>query len=171
MVTKDKQGSTNKSKIYVGAGKLRIDGVSGQGGTAIVDYSSLMLYMMMPAQKAYMEMKLDDSKGEMTKSFSLFAPSDSNDPCAAWRKAVTGLTCKKVGTETLNGRSVDKWEGTRPHEEKGYLWYDSKLQFIVKIDTKEQTTEFLNIQEGPQPASLFSIPPGYRKMDMGRPSN
>jgi hypothetical protein len=37
----------------------------------------------------------------------------------------------------------------------------------VKWETKNSSGELRNIQEGPQPASLFEVPAGFTKMDMG----
>ncbi len=78
---------------------------------------------------------------------------------------MTDLSCKRAGTDSVNSRTVDKWEGTRAHGEKGFLWFDPKLQIVVKIDSQDHMIELRNIQEGPQPASLFSVPGDYRKMN------
>jgi len=37
----------------------------------------------------------------------------------------------------------------------------------VKWEGKNDSGELRNIQEGPQPASLFDPPSDYKKMDMG----
>jgi hypothetical protein len=37
----------------------------------------------------------------------------------------------------------------------------------VKWQGKDSGGELRNIQEGSQPASLFEVPAGYTKMDMG----
>ena len=91
------------------------------------------------------------------------------DACSEWLKleANKGGTCHKVGSETVNGRSTVKYEGTNAKGEAGAAWFDSKLRFPVKWDGKNGGGEMQNIQEGPQPASLFDIPAGYTKMDMG----
>ena len=78
-----------------------------------------------------------------------------------------GGTCHKVGNETVNGRSTIKYEGTNAKGEPGSAWFDSKLRFPVKWEGKNGSGEMQNIKEGPQPASLFEIPAGYTKMDMG----
>jgi hypothetical protein len=47
-------------------------------------------------------------------------------------------------------------------------WISLTLRFPIKTtDDDGGLTEFSNIAEGPQPASLFSIPSGYTKMDLG----
>ena len=74
----------------------------------------------------------------------------------------------KIGSDTVNGRSTVKYEGVSNKGEKAHIWVDTKLHCVIKAD---QATgggiELRNIQEGPQPASLFEIPSGYTKFDMG----
>ncbi|GAC1661830.1 MAG: hypothetical protein NVS9B4_14630 [Candidatus Acidiferrum sp.] len=164
MVDSDKNGAKSQRKLYVTAGKMRMDGTSGQPGM-IADYGTQTAYILMPKEKMYMQMNMQDGKNPMAASFSLFAPTNPNDPCAQWKKVVTDLTCKKIGTENLDGRSVDKWEGVRAHGEKGFLWFDPKLQFVTKMDSQDHLIEFKNIQEGAQPANLFNVPSDYRKMN------
>jgi hypothetical protein len=87
------------------------------------------------------------------------------DPCTFGNRQ--DATCKKVGTETVNGRSCDKWEITDKNGKKETLWIDQKLHFPIKSTDGQVTTEFTNIKEGAQDASLFKVPAGYRKFDMG----
>lgn len=47
------------------------------------------------------------------------------------------------------------------------VWIDQRTHIPVKTVQGDFVTELLNIQQGPQPASLFVVPPGYTKMDMG----
>jgi hypothetical protein len=50
--------------------------------------------------------------------------------------------------------------------QKHYVWVDTKLHCVVKTD-EGGGIELRNIQEGPQPASLFEVPAGYTNFDMG----
>ena len=47
------------------------------------------------------------------------------------------------------------------------MWVDTKLHCVVKTDGAAGSIELRNIKEGSQPASLFEIPAGYTKFDMG----
>ncbi len=76
-------------------------------------------------------------------------------------------SCHKVGNETVNGRNTVKYETTNASGDVKHFWLDPKLRFPVKWDGKNNGGELRNIQEGPQPASLFEIPAGFTKMDMG----
>ena len=101
--------------------------------------------------------------------FAFFKSGDVENACSDWLKLERnkGGTCHKVGSETVNGRNTVKYEGTNASGETSSVWLDSKLRFPVKWQGKNNGGEMRNIQEGPQPASLFEIPAGYTKMDMG----
>ena len=47
------------------------------------------------------------------------------------------------------------------------VWIDQKLHFPIKSVSEDSTWELTNIKEGEPDASLFEIPAGYHKMDMG----
>ena len=74
-----------------------------------------------------------------------------------------------MGHDTVNGRNTVKYEGTNSKGDSGYFWIDPQLRFPVKWqDNKDNNGgELRNIQEGTQPASLFQVPAGYTKFDMG----
>ena len=42
-----------------------------------------------------------------------------------------------------------------------------KLHFPIKTVSQDSSWQLTNIKEGQPEASLFEIPPGYQKMDMG----
>jgi hypothetical protein len=157
------------TKVYFGKNKMRFDAVGDpqRGGSVIFDLKSESWIVLMAQQHMYMEMPA--SMMESRGMFHFFQTGDPSDACADWLKidANKGGTCHKVGNETVNGRSTIKYEGTNAKGEPGAAWFDSKLRFPVKWDGKNGSGEMQNIQEGPQPASLFEIPAGYSKMDMG----
>jgi hypothetical protein len=100
--------------------------------------------------------------------FTFFKSGDVENACADWLKLSPnkGGTCHKVGHETVNGRETIKYEGTNSKGETSTVWLDSKVRFPVKWQGKNDGGELRNIQEGPQPASLFDPPSDYKKMDM-----
>jgi len=158
------------TKIYFGKNKMRFDAAGDPqrgGGSVIFDLKSESWVVLMSQQHMYMEMPstMMESRG----MFHFFQTGDPSDACADWLKIESnkGGTCHKVGSETVNGRSTIKYEGTNAKGEPGAAWFDSKLRFPVKWDGKNGSGEMQNIKEGPQPASLFEIPAGYSKMDMG----
>jgi outer membrane lipoprotein-sorting protein len=164
-------GESTQGKMYFGGSKIRMDmNAGGHDMQIITDPAKQTSYMIMPQQKMYMEMNTAGMAGRgRTPEVK---PVDPQNPCANQ----PGTTCKKVGAETVNGRSCDKWELTGQHGKKT-LWIDQKLHFPIRTVSDDSTTlEMTNIKEGTQPASLFQVPAGYQKMDMGgmmrqRPEN
>jgi hypothetical protein len=111
----------------------------------------------------YMEFPMDQNS-PMTQRMPKFSDMlKGSDPCSGRE----GTTCKKLETETVNDRSCDKWEITEKSGKTETLWMDQKLHFPIKSVVGDITTQYTNIKEGAQDASLFKIPDGYRKMDMG----
>lgn len=160
-------------KIHFSPPKMRMDVASAgeQGGpmggnmSMIVDSSTQTSYMLVPQHRMYMEFHGDKNSSLMPRMPRV---ETTADPCAARQDAV----CKKLGTETVNGRTCDKWELTEKSGNTETYWIDQKLHFPIKTQAGDVTTEFTNIKEGPQDPSLFQIPEGYQKMDtgmMGRP--
>jgi hypothetical protein len=171
VVNMDKAGKPETpSKMYFGKGKIRIEGTdpSGRGsGIVIVNIATQTATILMPQQHMYMEMPQD---AESKQKFSMFRATDPANACEAWLKSDEnkGGTCHKAGTETVDGRSTIKYEGTNAKGEARLAWFDPKFGFPVKWQgTNERAGELHNIKEGAQPASLFDIPAGFTKMDMG----
>ena len=129
----------------------------------IVDVPAKMMYMLMPEQRMYMEFRTDQNS-PMTQHAPKFDEMfRGNDPCAGRE----GATCKKLGTESINGRTCDKWEVTPKTGKPETFWIDQKLHFPIKMINGDITTQYTNIKEGPQDPALFKVPDGYQKMDMG----
>lgn len=158
-------------KIYVGNGKMRFEsadkGDPRKGGVFIMDLSTLVYDVLIPQQHMYMEMTAETM--ENRGMYGFFRSGDVENACADWLKLKRnqGGTCHKVGDETVNGRSAVKYEGTNTRGDKNTVWLDSKLRFPVKWEDSTKGGEMRNIQEGSQPASLFAVPAGYTKMDLG----
>jgi hypothetical protein len=162
----------NAAKIYSGKDKMRFDAKDKdpdqrKSGTVILDFSTESWTVLIPQQHMYMVMP--SSTMENRGMFHFFRTGDVENACGEWLQLQDnkGGTCHKAGSETVNGRSTIKYEGTNSKGESSTVWFDSKLRFPVKWDDKNGGGELQNIQEGPQPASLFEIPAGFNKMDMG----
>ncbi|HEY6970178.1 MAG TPA: DUF4412 domain-containing protein [Candidatus Angelobacter sp.] len=166
-----KTGEKMTGKIYFSPPKNRMDmtAPAGKGGpmgggnvSMINDPSTKTMYMVMHDRKMYMEFHADQMApmmGHAPKAPSSFDPSH---PCGA------DATCKKAGTETVNGRVCDKWIMTDKNGATSTAWIDQKLLYPIKAQSSSgETFELTNVKEGPQPASLFQPPAGYQKMDLG----
>jgi hypothetical protein len=173
IVSDHKQGSTSTAstaRVYFAKDKMRIepqDKDPKSMGAFIMNFATQTSIVIMPAQHMYMEMpaSIMNEKG----TYSFFRTGDVENACGDWLKVPhnQGGTCRKVGNETVNGRNTVKYEGTNSSGESSEVWLDPKLRFPVKWAGKSGTGEMKNIQEGSQPASLFDIPAGFTKMDMG----
>ncbi len=75
-----------------------------------------------------------------------------------------------LGDESVNGRQTEKWEFSRSGSGGAQItmtrWYDPRLNNAVREEMAGgYVRELRNIQEGPQPDALFTVPEGYRKID------
>jgi hypothetical protein len=171
----DNSGKTSsaQSKIYASRDKMRFEGrgENGRGGTMIINFATQTTDILIPERKMYIESTSALGPAEQ-RSFNLFRAADPENACDEWRKKAvkSGGNCRKIGNETVNGRSTVKYEGTSEDGTVNYVWIDSKLRFPVKWQGKDKGNggELRNIQEGSQPASLFVVPADYQKMDMGK---
>jgi hypothetical protein len=152
-------------KMYVGQGAMRWD-MQGEGerqAIMITHFATQTSDMLMPQQHMYMEFKADQNRMHRGPNTSDMHPFDPKNPCAN----DPDLTCKNVGTETVNGRTADHWQLT--HKKDGTVsnvWIDQQLHFPIKAVSEDSTWNLTNIKEGEPSASLFEIPAGYQKMDM-----
>lgn len=162
-ITSQRNPGGAKGKIYFDKGNMRMDmNMQGRDISIIRDNNAKVSYTLMHERKMYMEMK-DGSRpmGRMMRPPDVKA-FDPTNPCAGEE----GVTCKKVGEETVNGRECDKWEFTSTDAQKNRTaWIDKKLHIPVKTVSADSTVEFTNIKEGPQDKSHFELPSDYQKFD------
>ncbi len=153
-------------KIYMAHEHMRMDMQGGPGGGAVMitNFATQTTDTLMPEQHMYMEFKADQMQGRRTSIGPSIKPlADPNNPCAS----MEGSTCKNLGTEQVNGRSCDHWQITDKNGKVSNVWIDQKLHFPIKTVSPDSSWELTNIKEGEPAASLFEIPSGYQKMDMG----
>ena len=168
-IVNDNQNERGPTKVYFGKDKIRFDSQDNrsEGGAVILDLRNESYVVLMQKQHMYMEMpaQMMENRG----MFSFFKSGDVENACPDWLKLARnkGGSCHKIGSETVNGRSTVKYEGTNSEGESSTVWLDSKVRFPVKWVGKKGSGGLRNIQEGAQPASLFEVPTGYTKMDMG----
>src|ERR1700694_15838 len=152
-------------KVYFSLPKTRMDMTArGQNMSMITNSSTQTSYMVMHQQHMYMEMHANQNN-PMTRNMPKIDGSfDPQNPCGKQ----ADVTCKKAGTETVNGRVCDKWVTTDKNGKTSTAWVDQKLYFPIKVLSAEGATmELTNVKEGAHPASTFEVPAGYRKMDLG----
>jgi len=160
----------SQAKIYMAKDKMRFEPAEkGQRGMGafIVNLTTQTSTVLMDQQHMYMEMP--SQMAAQRNPYKFFRVDDVENACGDWLQQQwnKGGTCHKVGSDTVNGRSTVKYEGTNSNGDAGTVWLDTKLHFPVKWVGKNGGGELRNIQEGSQPASLFEVPAGYTKFDMG----
>lgn len=173
IVNTSNEGAVVQAKIYFAKDKIRVEpqggakGRSMAGGAVIMNLATQTSTVLMDQQHMYMEMPVQMANRQ--NAWNFFRTGDVENACSDWLQLPQnkGGTCHKVGSDTVNGRSTVKYEGTNAKGETGTVWVDPKLRFPVKWENKNGSGELRNIQEGSQPASLFEVPSGYTKFDMG----
>lgn len=154
-------GTAAAGTMYLGSAKTRTElSMDGQNIVVIADPVSRTQIVLMPSDKVYMQMPI----GMGPVSIPATGPTDPTNPCSGG----SGNTdCVKGPTESVNGYQAVRWDYTSVEGTRTRAWVSTKLRFPIKSsDDNGSSMEFSNIAEGPQPASLFSIPAGYTKMDV-----
>ncbi|HET9696296.1 MAG TPA: DUF4412 domain-containing protein [Terriglobales bacterium] len=164
MTSKMADGKSMNGKVYFTTNKMRMDmNMGGKDAVLINDSAKSTSYMIMPSQKMYMEFHAGQGMRGVPKMSDL-KNYDPNNPCAQ----AQDMTCEKQGSETVNGRSTDKWLFKNKKDNSTMnIWLDKKIHFPVRTVSKDMQMDLTNIQEGEPSSSLFEIPTGFRKFDMG----
>lgn len=129
----------------------------GMNMITILRFDEKVIWMVMPDEQMYMQVAMGRPRDDDLTSYSM-------------ERTV-------VGPEVLNGVNTTKYKiiMTRADGSKfgGFTWVTSqgisvKLDAIGLADgSKERIKmELSELEVGPQPASLFEIPPGFQLMDM-----
>ncbi len=174
-VVNSKTENVGLKKVYAGKDKVRYEVQSqnaAMGPSAVIlDEAQNKWIIVMAERHMYMDAPLMMIKPLITQFWRV---QDVNDACPQWKEIAEQAgtyknwgSCTKIGSDSVNGRSAVKYEGVSSKGEKGYVWVDTKLHCVVKTDGANGNIELRNIQEGSQPASLFEVPAGYSKFDMG----
>ena len=71
-----------------------------------------------------------------------------------------------LGQETVNGQPCDKYRLKSDQELLYYVNRETGLPVMMKGMNGRLQVEWRNAQKGPQPAALFQLPPGLRRMTM-----
>jgi hypothetical protein len=150
-------GKETPGKVYVKGNKARHEiEIAGKNTIQILRPDKNVLWIIMPQQKAYMEMPLTQE---------------------AQQKILLNVTekqkakMKKVGTETINNYKCDKYETTMTHQgesAKFLVCIAPDLGVPIKMESQKGSfsTELKDIKTGAVKDSLFEPPSGYKKIKM-----
>lgn len=78
---------------------------------------------------------------------------------------------KMLGNDNLHGRKVEQWEyhysNPAGQQRLSKQWYDSELKMVIREEMPGgYLREIKNIKIAKQDAKLFSVPKGYKKINM-----
>ncbi|OGW85365.1 MAG: hypothetical protein A2987_04520 [Omnitrophica bacterium RIFCSPLOWO2_01_FULL_45_10] len=153
MVSYSSEGSFT-AKLYVSGDKSRTE---MREAVTISRMDKEVVWVLMPAQKMYIEQPVDMRTA------------------ASMREKVDGeIERKAEGEETIAGRNTTKYRVTfevSGKRESIFQWIDESVHIPVKTAAIDGSwsTEFKNIETGPQDPALFEVPAGYNKMTLGMP--
>jgi len=143
-------------KVFVKGEKVRNEfQAASQTGIQIMRLDKKLVWVIMPKQKAYLEMPLTQEAQQ--KMFPLTENQKAN--------------LKKIGAETVNGYACDKYETTMSLQGKAmklFVWIAPDLGMPVKMASQDGSLgmEYKDIQKGAVADSLFEPPQGYHKLKM-----
>lgn len=152
-----------KGKVYQAPNKERREmNMGGDKMVMILRRDKKTAWNLMPSEKMYMEMKLSDPK------------VSKDDPMNY------DIEQTVIGPETVNGVKTIKskviMKEKKPNGAKmGGFWWMTKDNIMMKLDVisvdkgkkDRMKMELDNLKIGKQDASLFEVPSGYSKLDMG----
>ena len=152
------------AKMYVGKDKLRFESRQGESSAVVImNYTTQIADILMPERKMYMESTSAQLPGPQ-RSWNFFRTLDVDNACADWLKMVRkpNATCHKIGSDTVNGRSTVKYEGTSASGETGYVWLDKSLRFPIKWEEKDKGGEMQNIKKAANRPACLKFPATIR---------
>ena len=166
-VQTDPEGKTRMSKLYVGDGVVRTESsYEGQTRISITDSKQRVAWMMNPAKQEYVEMRGPAPTQQRQESRPRM-PDDPGSPCQA---GTEGFSCNKLGVESIDGRPADKWEFITTQQGqtmRAVFWFDHRLRTPIRKEFPGgYLSELRDIQEGTQPAHLFTVPQGYKRIEL-----
>jgi hypothetical protein len=157
------------AKLYVSNHKVRIETPEAAAGFLLIEADAGTAYFVRPGQGVFMDAK------QSSLLTQIFVPLDAKDPCRRWQAAanIAGMPnaggewrCERINDEFVGDRPAVQFRVSSPASPSSRRWIDSDLEFPIKLLAADGTTIALeHIQIEAQPASLFELPPGFRKLD------
>ena len=143
-------GQTVQSKVYVSGQKMRTE---MSGNIAIIRMDKNVSWIIMPAERTYMEQPIDQRT----------LPKTSQE--------FTGeIERVSQGKEIVDGKPAEKFQVTYTeggNRTSAYQWIlDSGFPVKMQALDGSWSVEYKNVNLGPQPDTLFEVPAGYEKFAM-----
>jgi hypothetical protein len=174
------------TRIYIGAGKLRIQSTDpGQTTAFVFDPQHGTTMVIDDKAKTYIDAGMFSRvvAAGAAPFLHLFRPAEGGDPCSVWNGTVDQFaafgrgrsgppphfTCQSAGSDKVDGRPAQKWTVTTQGGDQNQggpatVWIDDHLHVISRSIDANGQSEMRNIKEGEPAADLFVPPGGYRKI-------
>ena len=154
-VVNTNQGQTTRAKIFIQTDKIRME-TPGTEEYTILRSDRKVIWIVIPEEKTYIEIQSPHVRGAEVKMKG-------------------ELKREYLSSETLNGYATKKYEVhylDKDTVHKAHQWVASDLNYPIKISALDGSwsTEYRNIQVGPQANSLFEIPEGFDRVSKAVPS-
>jgi outer membrane lipoprotein-sorting protein len=151
------RNKTTNSKVYFTQNAMRLENVDAKGNQSIqiMRFDQKVIWSLVPAQKMYLEL-----------------PWASMGEFATWADQ-QNVQRESLGAEQIGEYHCDKFRIHVTLDGKVYtsLEWDAKELDGLPVKTQDEkgtwSNEYRNVQLGPQDPSLFEIPAGYQKLNMG----
>lgn len=128
MVRQGPDGQAMTGKMFVGEDRIRMEmSHKGREMVRISDRKRGTELVLFPAERAYLER----SSAPGAAPAPTVKPSAEADPCLG----MTGVTCRRVGQEDVNGRPAVRWEMTMTDQGKTMTatqWLDAERGLPTK---------------------------------------
>ena len=133
----------SRLQVYVAPQGKRLEGIPPRGITLIEPAGQSQRWMVDPDAQVF---AVDTSAAKGAELGGLL----SHTPCKGFPES------KKMGAETLQGRTVQKWQCQHPEFGTVTQWFAPELGTVVRDRTSNgEVQELRNIRVGKQPANLF----------------
>lgn len=136
-------GQTSTGRMFVGDGRMRME--MAQDGREIVrisDQNRRAEWILFPDQQTYLEHGAPSEPAAPAGGSA--SAADGADPCAG----TPGMTCRRIGEETIAGRPAVKWEMAATHEGQtltGTQWIDVERGMPLKQELPNGPTMELRL--------------------------
>jgi len=162
VVTASKTGTMLTMRMYVDGNKRRTEQETNNGQLVLILRGDInLMYTVIVSRKAYRIGPLDSS---------LLASLDAYE----FPRGMM-LSHEKVASETIKGQVCDKYRFSSARGEKksgsgadtaasGYIWISQSTHLPVMSKTEGATSEWVNLEVGPQDSSLFEPPAEYEQV-------
>jgi hypothetical protein len=172
IVSRDATGAATGSsgRVFVSNGKVRIETSNTAAGFFIIDGQAATALFVRPAQQVFMDAR------QSSRLTQIFLPVDPSLPCSQWQAAARNAGvpnadgdwhCVRIDSARLDSHDTTvQYTVVSPNQDSTQRWIDTALDFPVKLRQSDGATLTLeHIRVEAQPASLFTVPPHYRKSD------